>query len=131
MKKLWLAGLTVMAMMAATGIQAVEAQDKDKAEAKGKVAEKDLQLQDMVVTGTVVKKENKKKDGSPLMTWFRLVDESGAEIGLPKGKIEEFVGCKVKVTGQGYTIEKKNKSLKTFKTISAIEKLEEVAPAGK
>jgi hypothetical protein len=62
-----------------------------------------------------------------MMTWFRLVDEAGIEVRVPKGKIEEFVGCKVKVTGEGYTLEKKTKSMRAFKTITAIEKLQDAA----
>lgn len=127
-KKLWLVGMT-MAVMAATGVQARDLQEKKDEKAKSE--DKELVLQEMTVTGTVTKKENKKKDGTPLMTWFRLVDESGAEVGLPKGKIEEFVGSKVKVTGQGYTLEKKSKSLRTFKTITSIEKLEGAVPVAK
>ncbi len=124
MRKLWLVGMTVVAM-AAMGVQAGDTPDKKVQ--KDKNAEKELVLQEMTVTGTVTKMEKKKKDGTPMMTWFRLVDDNGVEVGLPKGKIEEFAGSKVKVTGQGYTLEKKHKSMRTLKTITAIEKLEGAA----
>lgn len=85
-------------------------------------------LQDMTVIGTVTKMEKLKKDGTPMMTWFRLVDDDGHEIRIPKGKIEEFAGTKVKVIGKGQTIEKKGKSIKAIETITSIEKLADASP---
>jgi hypothetical protein len=128
MKTLGLAGLVMMAMTT-TGVWAGDA--PDKATNKGNNTEKELAIQDMTITGTVIKMETKKKDGTPMMTWFRLVDEAGSEVRVPKGKIEEFVGCKVKVTGEGYVLEKKTKSMRAFKTITTIEKLQDapIAPA--
>lgn len=124
MKKLGLVGMA-MIVMTATGVWAGDT--PDKAAKKEKNAEKELAVQEMTITGTVTKMEKKKKDGTPMMTWFRLVDEAGNEVRVPKGKIEEFVGCKVKVTGEGYTLEKKTKSMRAFKTITAIEKLQDAA----
>jgi hypothetical protein len=124
MKNRCLAGLVMMAMVA-TGVWA--GNTPNKVASKEKPAEKELAVQEMTITGTVAKMETKKKDGTPLMTWFRLVDEAGSEVRVPKGKIEEFVGCKVKVTGEGYTLEKKNKSMRAFKTITTIEKLQDAA----
>jgi hypothetical protein len=127
MKKSGLAVMAVM-VMTTTGVWAGDAPDKTAK--KGNKAEKELAVQEMTITGTVTKMETKKKDGTPMMTWFRLVDEAGSEVRVPKGKIEEFVGCKVKVTGEGYTLEKKTKSMRAFKTITAIEKLQDaVVPA--
>ncbi len=124
MKKLGLAGMA-MIVMTATGVWAGDT--PDKVTKKEKTTEKELAVQEMTITGTVTKMETKKKDGTPMMTWFRLVDETGSEVRVPKGKIEEFVGCKVKVTGEGYTLEKKTKSMRAFKTITAIEKLQDAA----
>ena len=64
-----------------------------------------------------------------MMTWFNLVDEEGKDVRLPKGKVEEFEGAKVKVTGTGYTVEKKGKAVRAFKTVTNIEKLD--TPAAK
>ncbi len=126
MKKLGLLGL--MMTFVATGVLAED--NTDKAASPGKNAEKELTTQELTIIGTVKKMEKLKKDGSPMMTWFRLIDEAGSEVRVPKGKIEDYVGCKVKVTGLGYTLEKKNKTARAFKTITTIEKLEgESAPA--
>ena len=124
MKKAYWIALAVLAL-AVTGAVAEEA-----AAPVEKVApkhEKELATQEMTVVGTVTKHENKKKDGSPMMTWFTLLDEEGKEVRLPKGKAEEFVGSKVKVTGIGNSIEKKGKTVRAFKTIATIEKVD--APA--
>ena len=121
MKKICVVGLLVMTI-ATAGVLAGDT--PGNAVKKDRNAENELVVRDMTITGTVKKTEKMKKDGTPMMTWFRLVDENGSEVRVPKGKIEEFVGCKVKVTGQGYTIENKNKSMRAFKTITNIEKLE-------
>ena len=121
MKKVCVAGLMILAL----AVNGMAATDKaDKVVAKEKKADRELNLQEMTITGTVDKMEKKKKDGTPMMTWFRLIDEDCKEIKVPKGKIEEFVGCKVKVTGMGYTIEKKGKTMRAFKTITNVEKIE-------
>ena len=112
----------------ALGLTGACAKDTSDHKAKNdKKAEQELAVQEMTATGTVTKNEKLKKDGTPMMTWFRLVEENGAEIRLPKGEIEGHVGQKVKVTGMGYTTEKKGKTVRAFKTITAIEKLD--APA--
>ena len=85
---------------------------------------KEMAAQDMTIVGTITKHENKKKDGTPMMTWFNLVDEEGKEVRLPKGKVDEFVGSKVKITGTGYSMEKKGKTVRAFKTITTIEKVD-------
>ena len=126
MKKVCLAGLVVLALTI-TGMAATA--NGDKAAQKEKQTGKELNLQEMTITGTVDKMEKKKKDGTPMMTWFRLIDEDCKEIKVPKGKVEEFVGCKVKVTGMGYSIEKKGKTMRAFKTITNIEKIEGPAAA--
>jgi len=126
MKKVCGIALAVLAL-AVTGVMAENAPaaaDKGAPEAT-----KELATQEMTVVGTVTKHENKKKDGTPMMTWFNLVDDEGNEIRLPKGKVEEHVGTKVKVTGAGYSMEKKGKTIRAFKTIATIEKVD--TPAAK
>lgn len=121
MKKVYSLALATL-ILAVSGTMAEEkAAPADKPEMK---PEKELAVTDMTAVGTVTKHENKKKDGSPMMTWFNLVDEEGKEIRLPKGKVEEYVDAKVKVTGTGYTMEKKGKSVRAFKTITTIEKID-------
>lgn len=126
MKKVCGIALAVLAL-AVTGVVAENA--PAAAEKKAPEATKELVTQEMTVVGTVTKHENKKKDGSPMMTWYNLVDEEGNEIRLPKGKVEEHVGTKVKVTGTGYSMEKKGKTVRAFKAITNIEKVD--APAAK
>ena len=126
MNKVYGIALAVVAL-AITGARAENA-----AVPADKVAEKpakELATQDMTIVGTITKHENKKKDGTPMMTWFNLVDENGGEVRLPKGKVEEYLGAKVKVTGTGYSMEKKGKTIRAFKTITTIEKVD--APAAK
>jgi hypothetical protein len=128
MKKAYWIALAVLAL-AATGVMAeVSTTPADKAAPK---QEKELVAQDMTAIGTITKHENKKKDGTPMMTWFTLVDEEGKDVRLPKGKVEEFVGSKVKITGTGTTIEKKGKTVRAFKTITAIEKVDVPATPAK
>jgi hypothetical protein len=112
-------------VLATTAAIAGETTPADKTPAKH---EKDQATQDMTVIGTVAKHENKKKDGSTMMAWYILTDDEGKEVHLPKGKIEEFVGIKVKITGNGYITEKKRKTVRTLKSIATIEKVE-TAPA--
>lgn len=126
MKKVYSIVLAVLAL-AITGAMAEEA--AVPAEKAAKKPEKELVTQDMTIVGTITKCENKKKDGTPMMTWYNLVDEEGKEVRLPKGKVEEFAGAKVKVTGTGYSMEKKGKTIRAFKTITTIEKVD--APAAK
>lgn len=123
MKKVYSIALAVLALTIA-GAVAEEAAHADKTPAKH---EKEQATQDMTAIGTVTKHENKKKDGSTLMTWYTLTDEEGKEVHLPKEKAGEFVGVRVKVTGTGYITEKKGKTVRTFKTVATIEKAD--APA--
>ncbi len=126
MKKVYSIAMAVFTLAVSGTLAKEAAVPAEKPDAK---PAKEIVLQDMTVVGTITKHENKKKDGSPLMTWFNLVDEEGAEIRLPKGKVEEFVGAKVKITGGGYSMEKKGKTVRAFKTITTIEKVE--TPAAK
>ncbi|MEI8140453.1 MAG: hypothetical protein WCI03_11375 [bacterium] len=121
MKKVYSIALAVFAL-AVTGALAEEA--AAPAEKAAPKPAKELVTQDMTIVGTVTKCENKKKDGTPMMTWYNLVDEDGKEVRLPKGKVEEFAGTKVKVTGDGYSMEKKGKTVRAFKTITTIEKVD-------
>jgi hypothetical protein len=126
MKKVYGIALAVLAL-AVTGAMAEET--AVPAEKGAEKPAKELVSQDMTIVGTITKHENKKKDGTPMMTWFNLVDEEGQEVRLPKGKVDEYVGSKVKVTGTGYSMEKKGKTIRAFKTITTIEKVD--APAAK
>ncbi|MEI6169012.1 MAG: hypothetical protein WCS52_17670 [bacterium] len=126
MKKVCGIALAVLAL-AVTGAMAEET--AAPAEKGAETPAKELVSQDMTIVGTITKHENKKKDGTPMMTWFNLVDEEGQEVRLPKGKVDEYVGSKVKVTGTGYSMEKKGKTIRAFKTITTIEKVD--APAAK
>lgn len=126
MKKVYGIALAVLAL-AVTGAMAEET--AAPAEKCAEKPAKELVSQDMTVVGTITKHENKKKDGTPMMTWFNLVDEEGQEVRLPKGKVDEYVGSKVKVTGTGYSMEKKGKTIRAFKTVATIEKVD--APAAK
>jgi len=128
MKKIYWIALTVLAL-AASGTMAEEAAAPDKKPAPKH--ETELATQDMTVIGTVTKCERLKKDGSPMMTWFNLVDDEGKEVRLPKGKVEEFVGSKVKVTGAGYSTKKRGKTVRAFKTIDTIDKVDTPATPAK
>lgn len=121
MKKVYSLALAALVLAGSGAMAEEKAAPADKPAMK---PEKELAATDMTVVGTVTKHENKKKDGSPMMTWYNLVEADGKEIRLPKGKVEEYEGAKVKVTGTGYTIEKKGKTVRAFKTITAIEKVE-------
>lgn len=121
MKKSCVIMVTVLALTA-TRLMAEETNAPSKKAAHK--AEQEIALQDMTVIGIVTKSENKKKDGTPLMTWFNLVDEEGKDVHLPKGKVEEFVGVKVKISGSGYNTEKRGRPVRVLKTITTIEKAE-------
>ncbi len=112
-------------VLATTGTMAEESTRPDKTPAKH---ENEQATQEMTVIGTVAKHENKKKDGSTMMTWYTLTDDEGKDVHLPKGKVEEFVGARVKVSGAGYITEKRGKTARTLKSIATIEKVE-TAPA--
>lgn len=127
MKKVWLVGVIVMTLCMA-GATAKEGKEPAAKDEKKAGAAKELATEEMTITGTIDKMEKKKKDGTPMMTWYRLIDEDCREVRVPKGEVEKYVGCKVKVTGQGYTLEKKGKTMRAFKTITSIEKLAD-APA--
>jgi hypothetical protein len=121
MKKSYVIALAVLAL-ATTGVVAEETDVRP-----GKAAQKteqEIVTQDMTVIGIVTKCENKKKDGTAMMTWFNLIDEEGKEVRLPKGKVEEFTGVKVKVSGAGYNTEKRGKPVRVMKSITTIEKVE-------
>jgi len=128
MKKVYGIALTILAL-AVTGAMAEEA--AVPAEKSAPKSPKELVTQDLTIVGTVTKCENKKKDGTPMMTWFNLIDEQGKEVRLPKGQVEEFAGTKVKITGTGYSMEKKGKTIRAFKTISTIEKVDTPAAPAK
>ena len=121
MKKSYVIMVTVLAL-ATTRLMAEETNVPAK-KATHK-AEQEIVVQDMTVIGIVTKCENKKKDGTPLMTWFNLIDEEGKEVHLPKGKVEEFVGVKVKISGSGYNTEKRGRPVRVLKTITTIDKAE-------
>lgn len=117
----------MMAMVAATTACAKDEPAKDaKCEKKAKV-EQTADLKELTLSGTVQKVEKRKKDGTTMMSWFVLVDESGRQIHLPKGKADEYEGAKVKVTGMGFISEKKGKELPVLKTLDKVEKIEDPA----
>jgi hypothetical protein len=106
--------------VAATEIRAAEDTGAAKPAQKSPAPE----LKEMTLTGVVEKVENKKKDGSPMMTWFTLTGEDGIVAHLPKGKVEEFVGMKVKLVGMGFDTTKRGKPARTIETIKSIQKAE-------
>ena len=128
MKKVYGIALAVL-VLAVNGVMAEE--KPNMAEKPAAKAEKELVAQEMTMVGIVTKCENKKKDGSPMMTWYNLVDEEGKDVRLPKGKVEAFVDNKVKITGTGYSMEKKGKTVRAFKTITTIEKVDPAAAPAK
>jgi len=122
MMKAWLAGLTAVIVMA--GAMTASAENKTATPAKQDKTrvEKAQTLEEMTVSGTVLKMERKKKDGTPMMVWYILKDKDGSEIALPKGKVEEFVDSSVTITGMGTTVSKRGTPKKAIKSISKIEK---------
>jgi len=96
------------------------------AEKKHSVAKTDkiVTLQNMTVEGVVEKVEKKKETGPDPKFEFKLTEEDGTVVFLPKGEIglDQYVGKKVTVTGQGSNSEKKGKKSRMFKTITKIEK---------
>jgi len=114
-----LVGLTALAM----SLGCVQAKDEAKQEASAKT-EQEANLKELTLTGTVEKVEKKKKDGSVMMTWFVLTDDAGRQIHLPKGKVEEFAGCKVRITGMGVESQKKGKDTVSLKNVISIDKIE-------
>jgi len=130
MKKLCMIGLVAMAMTL-TGAQAKdEAMGTAKQEKEAKT-EQDANLQEVTLTGTVEKVEKKKKDGSVMMAWFVLVDEAGKQIHLPKGKVDEFLGSKVRITGMGIVSQKKGKEVVSLKSVISVDKIEATATPAK
>jgi len=130
MKRLWLVGVSVLAM-AAVGVLAGE-KAKEKAAAKAEKEVAAAAAVEMTLTGTVEKVERKGKNGAVFMTWFELSGDDGVMTHLPKGKVEEYVGEKVRIVGTGEeTTSKKDKVTRKLETITSIEKLDEAAPAAK
>ena len=120
--KLWMIGMMAFAMTITA------AQAKEEAAADAKQAKKSKTEQD-TLTGTVQKVEKKKKDGTIMMTWFILIDAEGNEMHLPKGKVDEFEGSRVKITGTGIVNQKKGKEIHILKTVDKVEKLDNPAAA--
>lgn len=87
-------------------------------------AKSEQTLKEMTLTGVVTKLQNMKKDGTPFMTWFTLTTEDGVATHLPKGKIEEFVGMRVRLVGMGFDTVKRGKPARTIESITSIEKLD-------
>ena len=109
---------SVVTAVAITGSMTAKAAEHKHA-AKAEKAEKALALQELTVTGTVEKIEKQKKDGPETKTTFRLTDADGTVVDLPKGEIDQYVGKKVTVVGQGYIVANGTKHIKT---ITRIEK---------
>jgi DNA polymerase III alpha subunit len=129
MKKQLVIGLVAVAMTL-TGAQAKDEMNGNAKHEKDTKIEQDANLKEVTLSGTIEKVEKRKKDGSVMMTWFVLVDESGKQIHLPKGKVEEFEGSKVRVTGMGVVHQKKGKEVVSIKSVTTIDKIEvAVAPA--
>ena len=129
MKRLWLVGLSVVAMAAVAVLAGEKAKEKAAAKADKEVAA--APAVEMTLTGTVKKVERKGKNGAAFMTWFELAGDDGVMTHLPKGKVEEYVGEKVKIVGTGEETTKKEKVTRKLETITSIEKIEEAAPAAK
>ena len=129
MKKLWMVGVGVVAMAVAAAVAGEKAKEKPTAKAEKDVAA--APAVEMTLTGTVEKIERKGKNGAVFMTWFELAGDDGVMTHLPKGKVEEYVGEKVRIVGSGEEINKKEKVTRKLETITSIEKLEEAAPAAK
>jgi len=125
MKKILSICLMVM-MVTAVGSMA--------AEKKHSVAKTDkiVTLQNLTVEGVVEKVEKKKETGPDPKFEYKLTEEDGTVVFLPKGEmgLDQYVGKKVTVTGQDSNSEKKGKKIKMFKTITKIEKAD-ATPAGK
>ena len=60
------------------------------------------------------------KNGPDAKFPFKLTDADGTVVYLPRGEVDQYVGKKVKITGQGTYSDKGGKSLKT---ITKIEKV--------
>jgi len=126
MKKQLVIGF-VAVVMTLTGAQAKDEMEGNAKHEKEAKIEQDANLKEVTLSGTIEKVEKRKKDGSVMMTWFVLVDESGKQIHLPKGKVEEFEGSKVRLTGMGVVNQKKGKDVVSLKSVITIDKIE--APA--
>lgn len=119
MKKLAVIGALVMAVAVVNGGEKAKGKEAANGE-KEAVAAPAIEL---TLSGKVEKVEKKKKDGTVFMTWYRLVGDDGVTTHLPKGKVEEYVGEKVKVTGMGSETKKKDKVERKLETIASIEKI--------
>ena len=108
MKKLWLVGVGVVALVTAVAVAGEKAKEKAAAKAE-KEAVAAAPAVEMTLTGTVEKIERKGKNGVVFMTWFELAGDDGVVTHLPKGKVEEYVGEKVRIVGTGEEINKKEK----------------------
>jgi len=89
----------VLALAAAVVLAGEKA--KEKAEAKAEKEVGAAPAVEMTLTGTVEKIERKGKNGVVFMTWFELAGDDGVTTHLPKGKVEEYVGEKVRIVGTG------------------------------
>lgn len=124
MLRLLLAGLLGMAVATAHGAEKGKEPGAWKADKEVAAAGKEMTL-----TGTVEKMERKKKDGAVFMTWFQLSGDDGVVTRLPKEKVEEYVGQKVRIVGVGEETRKKDKTMRRIESITSIEKIEDAAPA--
>lgn len=104
MKKVLMIGLMALAVTITGTMTAQAAKHKAKAAAA---------LQEISAVGTV--EQNGKH--------IELTDADGTKVYLPKGDASQYVGTKVKVTGQGTTTtNKKGITVKHIKTVTKIEK---------
>ena len=132
MKRLWLVGVSLMAMAAVAVLAGEKAKEKAAAKADKEKEVAAAPAVEMTLTGTVEKVERKGKDGAVFMTWCELAGDDGVMTHLPKGKVEEFVGEKVRIVGTGEeTTSKKDKVSRKLETITSIEKIDAAAPAAK
>ncbi len=131
MTKFWLVGVGVLA--AAVAVATAETGDKSAEKPAVKAAKEVVASPavPMTLTGTVEKMERKGKDGTPFMTWFELAGDDGVRAHLPKGKVEQFVGMKVKIEGAGVETTKKSKVTRKLETITLIEKVDAAPQAAK
>jgi hypothetical protein len=118
---------SVMTIVTIAGSMTAEAKHTETKHTNTKTvkAEKATTLEAMTVVGTVEKVEKTNKNGPDAKFPFKLTDADGKVVYLPRGEVDQYVGKKVKITGQGTYSDKGGKS---FKTITKIEKAD-AAPA--
>jgi len=137
----WLAGVLAVAFASALCAAAADGdaggaakpEKKQRPEKKGEGAAA-VQLQEVALTGKVMKEEIKKEGAEKAVVRYVLVDANGnktvlpsvkpaAEGAAPAIKIEDFVDSQVTVTGMGSTKQADGKSVTKLQSITKIDKV--------